>query len=202
MRNPKNKKAKAHIHETEMQKLRARALDLRLEGKTQRQIAAEMGCALSTVNDYLVTAIADIPRELAEEVRLVEGEKLSAQEQRCHEVNERMLKIIRNPKAEDASVVAAAGRFFDGQRTLDKKGERRAKLFGLNAPEVHELGGIGGAPLSVNNIQSTPADARRIMAELFGNVTPQSGVPGAPESGSHTAPVLEKAGEDGSEVPR
>ncbi|MBF6326575.1 hypothetical protein IU451_29185 [Nocardia cyriacigeorgica] len=60
------------------QQNRNRALEMRLAGKSQAQIAAETGWSKQVVSNYIKTAIADITRENAEEYLELELARLDA----------------------------------------------------------------------------------------------------------------------------
>jgi predicted transcriptional regulator len=60
------------------QQKRNHALQQRLSGKTQQQIADEMGLHKSTISQYIKEAIADITRENAEEYLELELSRLDA----------------------------------------------------------------------------------------------------------------------------
>ncbi|MFE7745392.1 TrfB-related DNA-binding protein [Nocardia sp. NPDC057455] len=62
----------------ETQRNRNLALELRLAGKTQQQIAAETGWSKQRVSQYIKEAIAGITRENAEEYLSLELERLDA----------------------------------------------------------------------------------------------------------------------------
>jgi hypothetical protein len=62
----------------EAQRNRNKALEMRLAGKTQAQIAAETGWSKQRVSGYIKKAIADITRENAEEFLELELSRLDA----------------------------------------------------------------------------------------------------------------------------
>ena len=90
-----------------------------------------MGLALSNAHKAVQQAIADIPKELAEDVRLLELERL-----------DRMLAGMW-PKAiaGDPKAVAAAVKIMD----------RRAKYLGIDAPVRTELTGKDGGPIETKS---------------------------------------------------
>jgi hypothetical protein len=112
----------------ETQERRRQALDLRKRGLTYPQIAKAMSVSLGTAHKLVQTAISDIPKELAEDVRLLELERL-----------DRMLAGMW-PKAiaGDPKAVAAAVKIMD----------RRAKYLGIDAPIKAELTGKDGGQLA------------------------------------------------------
>ncbi|WP_043654369.1 sigma factor-like helix-turn-helix DNA-binding protein [Nocardia thailandica] len=62
----------------ETQERRDRALQMRLAGKSQSEIAAEFGVSSSTVSRYITQAVAAITRENAEEYLALELSRLDA----------------------------------------------------------------------------------------------------------------------------
>lgn len=175
------------------QQLRTTALDLRLQGLGYRQIAQQMGMAVGWVHELVAVAIADIPREQADQVRRIESEKLDMREQSvryiCHAAMQTIAKALDaaacankakadgDPKADSLALQAglladaaleASRVALDADRTIGKISERRAKLLGLDAPVVTELTGPNGTPLGSN---ITPAEAARLVREQFGAQT-------------------------------
>ncbi|MBC6762427.1 hypothetical protein CRD14_07265, partial [Corynebacterium sp. LK27] len=57
----------------EIQERRKKALDLRLAGATFRDIAGALGVSLGTAHTDVATALADIPKEEANELRKLEA---------------------------------------------------------------------------------------------------------------------------------
>lgn len=72
----KNTHSPATLAET--QQKRNKALEMRLAGKTQQQIAVEMGVHKSTVSGWIKDAIADITRENAEEYIQIQQNRFDA----------------------------------------------------------------------------------------------------------------------------
>lgn len=72
------KKTKPVAESYEVQQRRKRALELRLAGYNQTQIAEQMDLHKSTISAYIQTALRDIPRERAEEYRELELSRLDA----------------------------------------------------------------------------------------------------------------------------
>jgi hypothetical protein len=104
-------------------------------------------------------AIADIPKEGAEEVVRLEVEKLDFIERKLYEImtkehvafgaSGKVVTLDGVPIEDDSPVMKA----IDG---LLKVADRRAKLLGLNAPTKHE----------VITLDSVQMEIRRIEAEL------------------------------------
>lgn len=115
--------------ETAEAKIRAaRALELRMEGKTFEEIAQEAGYnSRQAAYDAVRRSLAAITREPAEELLRLDLERL-----------DKMWGIhYLNAQAGDVQALAACLKVM----------ERRAKLLGLDAPERKEVTGKGGAPL-------------------------------------------------------
>src|SRR5690606_11568973 len=108
--NPAAKPNRAKIADEQ-----AAVLELRRNGYTVRQIAAQLGISKSTVQNRLDAAIAELVEPAAREVRLLELERLDARQARL----EGKLDDGEDP----AKVVPIAL----------KVQERRAKLLGLDA---------------------------------------------------------------------
>lgn len=125
---------------------RRKALELRKAGATYDQIKTQMGYATraSAARDCFA-AIRAIIAEPAEEVRQLELQRLDAL----------LLGVWKKAKDGDPAAVDRVLRIMD----------RRAAYLGLDAPKEQHV--------SVHAANATPAEARRIMNELFpGEVTP------------------------------
>ncbi|WP_306365321.1 sigma factor-like helix-turn-helix DNA-binding protein [Nocardia sp. CC227C] len=72
------KKSKPVEESLEVQQRRKRALELRLAGKKQYEIAEIMGLHKSTISSYIQDALADVTREKAEEYLELELQRLDA----------------------------------------------------------------------------------------------------------------------------
>ncbi len=121
-----------------------RALDLRLQGKTIRQIAEELKCSPSKAHDLLENGIAAIPKESA--IALTE-----AIVERENAIIAAHMPNISDP--DSAKVIAASHRNL-------------MALKGLEAPKqvLQVTQDVSG---------TSPAEAQRIMRELFtGGVGP------------------------------
>ncbi len=144
--------------EAEIELRRNRAIELRIEGFSYREIAKELGVSVATAfND--VEAV--IQRNKAEADERADKARHIA----LHRIDvavRGLMPDVRSGNARSAEVMA-------------KLEERRAKLIGLDAPEKRELTGADGGPLAV----ATPQRAKEIMSGLFGEV-----VPGVLESGN------------------
>jgi len=111
---------------------KAKALDLRIQNKTHREIAEELGVTPQAVSKMLKSALADlcaVSAERAEHVRQMELERLDKMA-----AGLRAQAELGNPKAVYASIAVM---------------NRRSQLLGLDAPskEQHEVFGKDGAPI-------------------------------------------------------
>lgn len=133
--------------EARIETRRAKAISLRLKGKTYRAIAKETGVtvrqAWEDVKAVLERTKADA-NEDAEHHRAIDLERI-----------DRAIEVCMQALDSDEQSFGAIDR-------LVKLQERRAKLLGLDSPEKH----------AVAVADATPGRAREIMAELFGAVTP------------------------------
>ena len=115
--------------------LEEKCVDLRVRSYSYRRIAKELGCSVSTAFDHVQHALAQtIERTTlkAEHLRELELEKLDAQEATT-------TKVLEDAE-DDRMRLLAIDR-------LQKIGDRRARLLGLNAPV--EIAGKGGGPVQV-----------------------------------------------------
>jgi len=104
----------------------AKALELRMEGKTFDEIAEEVGYAgRQGAHDAVIRSLKEITREPAEELLKLDLERL-----------DKMFGVhYLNAQAGDPQALAACMKIM----------ERRAKLLGLDAPvkqEVQQTGGV------------------------------------------------------------
>jgi len=90
-------------------------------------IAAELGCAVSEAYRRVVAGIHDTYRESALQMGVIEGEKLDLLERTAREAFE-----VATPEQKP--------RILD---TLIRLSERRAKLFGLDAPKKVDVQNTG-----------------------------------------------------------
>lgn len=117
------------------------------QGKTQLRLSQELGVTASTVSERLHALLHAKRSKNVEEVR---------------EICDRRLEIV----IESHMDKAIAGEVRSAELIV-KATVAKAKLHGAEAPEVRDV------RLSTN---ATPAEARRIMQELFGgNVGPRDG---------------------------
>jgi len=124
-----------------------RAYELRLQGRSFRAIAADMGLSVSTVHDRVNDYAAGRLDPLADQYRQVELDRLDGLAVKAYEVLARdhvvaqQGRIVRDdegkPLLDDGPVLQAIDR-------LVKISERRAKLLGLDAAvkvdaQVHQV---------------------------------------------------------------
>jgi hypothetical protein len=106
--------SEVHVAETMRQ-----AVELRRAGHSYRTIAAELGCNVATAYKRVRQALADIPKEAADELRTIEQDRLDTALERLE------------PAALEGDVRAIAE-----QRLI---GESRRRLLGLDAPSKGEM---------------------------------------------------------------
>lgn len=103
----------------EKAEMKKRAYEMRLAGMTVREISSALGISTGTVSTYTKEASLEVISPVVEEYRQVEDERL------------------------DTLYQAAIGPALDGSaRHIEmvlKLSERRAKLWGLDKPVVHEV---------------------------------------------------------------
>ncbi|MGA7121197.1 MAG: hypothetical protein WBY94_13920 [Polyangiaceae bacterium] len=160
---------KRDIASAKMQEQRRSALELRKRGLTYPQNAKAMGLALSNAPKAVQQAIADIPKELAEDVRLLELERL-----------DRMLAGMW-PKAVagDPKAVAAAVKIMD----------RRAKYLGIDAPVRTELTGKDGGPIETKSgYDDLLTKLARIASDAAKVPEPADGAETGPTDGTPVEP--------------
>lgn len=99
----------------EVAERRKRVLAARLRGESFRAIADREDIAVSTAHQDYQTALSDIPKPEAEQLRKVEGERLD----------------MLQKGVWDAAILGDIDASRQALRIID----RRAKLFGLDAPQ-------------------------------------------------------------------
>ena len=133
--------------------LRARAVELRREGRTQRDIAAELRIAQSTVHDLLTEALEHWREKESKDVETivaVEIDRLDA------------LHRAVWPDAMEGKLGA-----IDRCLAISK---RRAELLGLDAPSKHEVTGKDGEPFAPPHV--TEDQLRRMAEEILAGGEP------------------------------
>ena len=135
------------------------AATMRSRAMTYQSIGDHFGVTRQAAFAMDQRAIADIPKEGAEEVVRLEIEKLDFLERKLYEImtkehvafgaSGKVVTLDGVPVEDDSPVMKA----IDG---LLKVADRRAKLLGLNAPTKHE----------VITLDSVQAEIRRLEAQL------------------------------------
>jgi len=135
------------------------AATMRSRAMTYQSIGDHFGVTRQAAFAMVQRAIADIPKEGAEEVVRLEIEKLNFLERKLYEImtkehvafgaSGKVVTLDGVPVEDDSPVMKA----IDG---LLKVADRRAKLLGLNAPTKHE----------VITLDSVQAEIRRLEAQL------------------------------------
>jgi hypothetical protein len=138
-----------------MEARRVKVYDLRLRGKTIREIAAAVGVSVQTAHadvTAVLTRIKADANDTAEQVRQLEIERLDKM------LDAFWLGVLDgNEKAADVVLKVQA---------------RRAKLLGLDAPEQHSV--------EASVATADPATAARLVREAFGEkATPRGDDAGA-----------------------
>jgi transposase len=135
----------------------ATAARLRARGLTYRRIAAELGVDVATAHRAVKRALEATVAEPAAEVRQLELERLDTELERLAELEERVREVLEakhvtvqhgavvqldgQPLPDDGPVLAAADRLLKIEDARRRKGERRARLLGLDAPQKVETSG-------------------------------------------------------------
>jgi hypothetical protein len=132
------------------------ALKLRSLGYTYQRIADQTGCSKQTAYARVQRALNAIPAEAAEEYRKLEGERLDA------------LLEVSMAKALDP---AGKGFLFAVDRCIALM-DRRAKLFGLDAPVKQSVEVV---TYDGNSIEARVAELRSALGQLGGESVPVDG---------------------------
>jgi hypothetical protein len=118
----------------------AKAVDLRVQGKTLQEIAGTLGWGhRQTAADAITRALRRNEWPQVEALRALESEKLDRNERRCLELLDKLYfvvslrtgKLVRDEHDQALTDPAPTLAIL---RELRMIGERRAKLFGLDAP--------------------------------------------------------------------
>jgi hypothetical protein len=128
---------------------RLKAWDLRVQGKSYREIGEALQVSHVTAWDDVKIIVERLQAEQLESID-----------------HHRRMQLTRLDKA--ISVIMPMlddpGTALEAIDRLDKLEKRRAALFGLDAPTKQELTGKDGAPL----IDANPAEAARLIRQSFG----------------------------------
>jgi IS30 family transposase len=118
---------------------KAKAVELRRKGYQFKEIGRELGVTEGRAHQIISEECKrwrDNSQEAVEDLRQFEAMELE-------ELRKHLWQMIDNAEDPAALTPALIDKFLKLQ-------ERRAKLFGLDAPEKKELAGRGGGPLQVN----------------------------------------------------
>ena len=123
----------------------AEALELRKAGYSYDHIASAVGySSRGSAREAVMRGIKEIVREPAEEVLALELARL----------DEMLIKALESARNGDPQAIDAVLKIMN----------RRSKYLGMDSPEKI---------IQVEGATSSPAQARQIMKELFGSVTPE-----------------------------
>lgn len=161
-RHDQSGKRRGRGGEQRTQSQATQALDLRIAGVEYRKIAAQLGVALSTAHSLVhseMERVAELNRGKAEELREIEAAKLDA------------IERDMRPRSERGDAQAAA--------VLVRVVAQRAKLYGLEAAQKHEISGPDGGPISIDGARAVVAERlAKLTGEALAGATPAT----APES--------------------
>lgn len=117
-------------------KQRAQAYDLRLRGRTLRQIAADMGCSHTKVHDLLREEIKDRLDPLKDQYIQYELDRLDAMQQAVIAVLEQpwTAVVAPGPNGVQTYVIPDDRKILGAIDRLVRISESRRKLCGLDAP--------------------------------------------------------------------
>ena len=137
-----------------------RAAHLRAQGRTYPQIAAELGCAVSTAYTGVQRALASVPVEAVGELRRVECDRLDAVIARLWDVVAAEHPFISNGRRFDD--VQDAGPVISALAGIVRASESKRKLLGLDAPARQMV--------TVVTEDAVDAELRRLESELASQV--------------------------------
>jgi hypothetical protein len=130
----------------DVEQRRKQAIELRIAGATYEAIAKQVGyCDRTAAYRAVRDGLAAIPREAADALRNLENDRL----------DRIFLGLWQKARSGDKDAINGALNVM----------ARRAKLLGLDAPTKVEQ-----KVEQTTEVTATPADAKRIMAELFGTM--------------------------------
>lgn len=131
--------------ELEIQRRRDRVIELRDEGRTFREIAAELGVSVALVHSDFKAAIAQIPVKSVETYREHQLQHLATERAIVEDVLARNHVTISDGRVvyDEDGVVIDDGPVLQAVDRLLKIHDREAKLLGLDArPEVQVTGNL------------------------------------------------------------
>jgi hypothetical protein len=147
---------------------RTEVVRLRTLKLSYRQIQERTGVDVKTAHRWVGEAMR-VPEDEAAVARVIEAESQSEREQKYRDIAARAEENERNAVMNGEFEVAASFQRNQVQAlaAAEKVSEARRKMFGLDAPQRVEN-------VNVEATANSPADAKRIMSEIFGAVGPKA----------------------------
>lgn len=128
----------------ETKEWRAKALKLRVEGASMRDIATALGKSLGAVHKGITEQLAAVPTDTAEaiaELRAIEGARHDAEYERLGRIIEAVLVPKKGQGSAKLVSIAAVEAAIKAVHARTNISVQRAKLFGLNAKETLNVSG-------------------------------------------------------------
>lgn len=167
-----------------------RAVNLRRDGHSVREIARRLGCSVGRAHKLVESGIKAAPAEAVEQLRIVEGERLDRDYERLGRLVKAAMPDALTGKATAAETVTKATH----ERT--NISVQRAKLFGLNAKESVDVSGSLALTHDVHD-QLLDRLSRLAAAAATGEGDTEPHTGGSAGGDVHVAPVG-APGADGS----
>lgn len=123
------------------------ALELRIRGHSQRQIAQAVGVSQPQVSRMIAKALHEQQAEHVDDLRAIEGERM-----------ERLHAAMWKPATEQGNVGAA--------NVIVRASERRSKLLGLDIAKDSDGGGAMRCDYFAHVVVATTDEADRVFAEM------------------------------------
>jgi hypothetical protein len=121
-----------HERDIEQARLDAEAAELRARGLTYRGIAKQQDVSVSTAMERVKRAIAAVPVEAVEQLRLTAGEQLDALTRQAFAI-----MMTEHPLVSDGRVIPGAQDYGPKLRAIEalrRLNESRRKLYGIDSP--------------------------------------------------------------------
>lgn len=123
-------------------------VQMRAAGLTFDRIAQELGYASrSGAKEAYDTALLSWGREAVDDLRVLEGERIDDLWRRTFS---RLIQGDREPETEDDPPRIGVNEFVNLVVTGVRISQRRADLFGLDAPKQHAITGAAGGPVQTD----------------------------------------------------
>jgi hypothetical protein len=122
----------------ETKEWRAKALTLRISGKSMRDIATELGKSVGAVHKAIKEQLEAVPVDKVYELRAIEGARHDAEYTRLGLIVDTVLKPKGRTKLVPIAAVEAAIKAINARTNISA---HRAKLYGLNAKESIDVNG-------------------------------------------------------------